>query len=100
MMCLRSIYETVAAFLDFEKKLQTLIVRGDLQAIFVFAKQRTHFTKVEHLVAEHGDQIKATNILTQVEKMARLRPNIMGNTISFPNTPTRTASAGYCISPT
>ena len=77
MMCLRSIYETVAAFLDFEKKLQTLIVRGDLQAIFVFAKQRTHFTKVEHLVAEHGDQIKATNILTQVEKMARLRPNIM-----------------------
>ena len=57
MMCLRSIYETVAAFLDFEKKLQTLIVRGDLQSIFVFAKQRTHFTKVEHLVAEHGDQI-------------------------------------------
>jgi hypothetical protein len=70
MMCLRSIYETVAAFLDFEKKLQTLIVRGDLQAIFDFAKQRTHFAKVEHLVAEHGDQIKATNILTQVEKMA------------------------------
>ena len=62
--------------LDFEKKLQALIAQGDLQVIFDFAKQRTHFTKVDHLIAQHGDQIKATNILTQVEKMARLHCNV------------------------
>jgi hypothetical protein len=61
LMCVRSIYETVAVFIDFEKKLQSLIAAGDLQAIFEFTKERTHWTKVEHLIAEHGDRVKATN---------------------------------------
>jgi hypothetical protein len=77
MMCLRAIYETVASFLDFEKKLQVLIAQGDLQAIVDFSKRRTHFTKDQHLIDTIGEQIKATNVLTQVEKMAKLRCNIM-----------------------
>ncbi len=58
-------------------KLQDLIVTGDMQAIFDFVKERTHWTRVEHLIAEHGERVKATNILTLVEKMEALRPKIM-----------------------
>jgi hypothetical protein len=77
LMCVRAIYETVANFLDYERKLQRLIAAGDIQAVYDFAKFKTHATKVEHLIEEHGEQIKATNILTHVEKMAKLRNNIM-----------------------
>jgi len=77
LMCIRSIYETVASFLDYEKKLQEVLTAGDLNAIYEFARNRTHATRVKDLIEEHGDRIKATNIMTQVEKMAALRANIM-----------------------
>jgi hypothetical protein len=73
LMSLRAIYETVASFLDFEKKLQALLAEGNIQKIYDFAKHRTHSTRVEHLIEEHGERMKATNILTQVQKLAKLR---------------------------
>jgi len=77
LICIRSIYETVANFLDFESKLQRLIFAGEMNAIFEFAKRRTHATRVQSLIDEHGVSVKATNILTQIEKMAKLRGSIM-----------------------
>ena len=54
LICIRSTYETVANFLDFESKLQRLISAGEMKAIFEFAKRRTHATRVQNLIDWYG----------------------------------------------
>jgi hypothetical protein len=76
LMCVRAIYETVANFLHFERRLHELLAADDLNAIFEFAKERTHATRVPHLIDEHGEQVKAINILTQIAKMKSVRASI------------------------
>jgi hypothetical protein len=76
LLCVRAIYETVAAFCYFEQKFQTVLVEGDLDAIFAFVKAAAHATRSESLIQEHGDAVKAVNILTQVEKLKSLRPRV------------------------
>jgi hypothetical protein len=77
LMCARAVYETVANFVHVEKQLQEKIATGDIQAIFEFVKAKTHATKAQHLIDQHGEQVKAVNILTQIDKLAKLvRPRI------------------------
>jgi hypothetical protein len=76
LICVRAIYETVANFLHFEKQLQDKLAEGDLQAIFEYAKTKTHATRVEPLIEEHGEHLKAISILTQIDKMVALRATI------------------------
>src|ERR1700730_14340530 len=76
LMCVRGIYETIANFLHFERQLQKKLEEGDLQAIFKFVKAKANATRVEKLVNQHGESVKAINILTQIDNMLSLRANI------------------------
>ena len=72
----RSLFETVANFIDFENKLQVLLSKGDLQEIHDFVKERTFATRREELIEMTGSrEVQATNILTQIDKLKSLRPS-------------------------
>ncbi|PGH59233.1 hypothetical protein CRT60_00955 [Azospirillum palustre] len=75
LMDVRGIYETVAGFLHFEAKLQALLEEGDLQKIHDFVSARSFSTRLEHLIEVAGTKdVQATSILTQVDRMAKARP--------------------------
>jgi hypothetical protein len=74
MMAVRSIYETVAAYLAFENEFTHIMETGSLEEIFNFIKNRTHSTRIPKLISEHGAKVKATNILTHIAKLEKLRP--------------------------
>lgn len=76
LMAIRSIYETVAAYLAFEREFTAIMEGGSLQAIFEFVKNRTHTTRIPKLISEHGAQVTATNILTHIAKLEKLRPTV------------------------
>jgi hypothetical protein len=59
----RSIYETVAAYLAFEKDFADIVNTGTLKDIFEFTKKKTYATRIRKLIQEHGAQVTATNIL-------------------------------------
>lgn len=72
----RSLFEMVANFLDFESKLQALLSKGDLRSIHDFVKNRTFATRLMDLIEMTGTpDVQATNILTQIDKMNSIRPS-------------------------
>jgi hypothetical protein len=77
LMIIRSLYETVANYVAVSKQLVDLIeATAPLQQIHDFIHSRTFATRSERLIKIAGtDEVKTTNILTQVQKMNRLRGN-------------------------
>lgn len=74
LMIVRSIYETVANFLDFESKLQKALSDRDLGKIHDLVHTRTFSTRLSHLIKKADtDSVRATSILTQIDKMERIR---------------------------
>jgi hypothetical protein len=71
----RSVYETVANYVAVSRQLLDLIAANPpLQQIHDFVHTRTFATRLERLVDVAGtDEVKPTNILTQVGKMKPLR---------------------------
>jgi hypothetical protein len=75
LMIIRSLYETVANYVAVSKQLVDLIeATAPLEQIHDFIHSRTFATRSEQLIKIAGtDEVKAPNILTQVQKMNRLR---------------------------
>jgi len=100
LMIIRGLYETVANYVAVSKQLVDLIeATAPLDQIHDFIHSRTFATRSERLIKIAGtDEVKPTNILTQVQKMNRLRgdfereyeylcehahPNAFGATLYF-----------------
>jgi hypothetical protein len=95
----RSVPETVGALVWYESKLQGLIDGADLEAIDKFVSSQAYATRQPHLIERAGtDEVKAVNILTQIDKLARIHkgaredydhlseyvhPNAMGGMMYF-----------------
>jgi hypothetical protein len=75
--CSRSIYETVASYYDFSRKLMKLLENPNHQELHDFIIARTFATRVPAFLATHGEAIKAPNVLTQLEKLSKNTPNVM-----------------------
>jgi hypothetical protein len=75
LMMVRSLYETVANYVAVSKQLVELIeAAGPLQEVHDFIHSRTFATRSERLIKLAGtDEVKSTNIITQVKKMNQLR---------------------------
>jgi hypothetical protein len=67
----RAIYENVAALCDFADKLKPLCDSGDLAAIKTHLETATLATRIPSMLAQHGDVVKATNVLTQIDRMVK-----------------------------
>lgn len=73
LMAVRSIYETVAEFIDFEDKIQPLFIKGDFDEIFDFVHSRSFSTRLPEMIERAGTPtVKATSVLTQIDKMNKI----------------------------
>jgi hypothetical protein len=77
LMIIRGLYETVANYVAVSKRLVDLIeATASLDQIHDFIHSRTFATRSQRLIKIAGtDEVKPTNIRTQVQKMNRLRGN-------------------------
>jgi hypothetical protein len=75
LMIIRGLYETVANYVAVSKRLVDLIeATAPLEQIHDFIHSLTFATRSERLIKIAGtNEVKPTNILTQVQKMNRLR---------------------------
>ena len=74
LSCVRSIFENVAAYCDFEQKLLPLLQQGDITKIHDFVRARAFATrKPDYVDFTQNPAVQATNILTQIGKMDVLR---------------------------
>jgi hypothetical protein len=78
LMCVRSIYENVSVVCDFERQLQPLMASGDMQKIHEFVRSKAFATRKANLISHTGTEaVRATNLLTLVEKMTSLRDSYL-----------------------
>lgn len=78
MVMVRAIYETVAAFLHFERKLAEIMTplesKADLERIDVFVHGKTFSTRLDDLLETVGadESSRATSVLTQIDGMKKV----------------------------
>jgi hypothetical protein len=65
----RAIYENVANYCDFSEKLKPLCDAMDYQAIHDLVHKSSFTTRLPNLLAEHGSEMTAPNILGQIDRM-------------------------------
>jgi hypothetical protein len=119
LSCVRSIFENVAVYCDFERQLQPLLTagdiakfeEGDIEEIHEFVRSKAFATRKAHLI-QHADttSVSATNILTLIDKMKPLResyrddydhlcelahPNALGAVVYFQSLDDRTDTLRY-----
>lgn len=74
MIMARSLIETIAAFVWFQKRLQAIVSEGDLQRIHRFVRGVSFATRLEPLIEKAGtDDVKAVSVLTQVNGLEEFR---------------------------
>jgi hypothetical protein len=76
LMCARAIYESVAVFSAFERQFLPLLETGTIPEILEFALNKAHATRTKKMIEQHGEQVKAVNIVTDIAKLAKDRPKI------------------------
>jgi hypothetical protein len=77
LMAIRAVYETVANFLDFERRLQRVLSEGELQKIHDFVHARTYATRLQKFIDfAETPEVQATNILTQIDRMNTIRATV------------------------
>jgi hypothetical protein len=72
--CSRSIYENVAAFHDFCEKLKPILATTDYKKIDDMIMRTAFATRVVQWLDVHGQEYQAINIITQINKLARIKP--------------------------
>jgi hypothetical protein len=73
--CARANYENVAAFCDFANALVPLLDTGDHVAIREFVEARAFATRIPSLLEQHGESIRAKQILNQIDRMKAKYPS-------------------------
>lgn len=72
--CSRSIYENVAAFLDFYEKLKPLIQAANHGGVDDLLMRTAFSTRVKSWLEDYGADYQAVNVLTQINKLAKKNP--------------------------
>lgn len=67
----RAIYENVAYLCDFTDKLKPLCEAVDYDGIEKHVRTAAFITRVPSFLNSYGEDLKATNIVTQIDKMAK-----------------------------
>ncbi len=80
-MCARAIYETVACFRDFVRQILPLVDANDVDKLDDFLRTRILATRVPSLLTEDAS-VSATNILGQIDKLAKEQPGARSRTIT------------------
>jgi len=68
-MATRAIYENVAAFCDYSTKLQAFCEARDYAGLFDLTNKYAFATRLTHFLEENGPELKAPQILGQIDKM-------------------------------
>ncbi len=77
MIMARSLIETIAAFVWFQRKLEGIVSEGDLQKVYHFVRGVSFATRLEPLIEKAGTvDVKAVNVLTQVDGLETFRIGI------------------------
>lgn len=67
----RAIYENVATICDFAEKLNPLCEAADLEAIEKHLNNAAFATRIPSFLAKGGEEVKAPNVLTQIDRMGK-----------------------------
>jgi hypothetical protein len=67
----RAIYENVANLCDFTDKLRPLCEAVDYDCIEKHVSKAAFVTRIPSFLDNHGEDLKATNIVTQIKKMTK-----------------------------
>lgn len=73
-LCTRSIYENVATICDFTDKLKPMLEGGDYDAVEKHVTHAAFVTRVPSILAQHGAEVKAPQILNQIDRMGKRYP--------------------------
>lgn len=76
-MAARAIYESVANLCDYSDKLKPLCDVGNLEAIDALATKSAFVTRIPSFLEKHGKDLQSTNVVTQVQKMAKRFPDFV-----------------------
>ena len=76
LISVRAIYETVAVYCSFERQFLRLLANGTLQEIYDFAQNKAHATRHKKMIDQHGVQVRATNVETEITKLKSVRGKI------------------------
>ena len=52
------------------------LAAGDFEAINTFLKYKAHQTRIKELLQAHGKDVEAVSVLTQVQKLKAIRPEV------------------------
>jgi hypothetical protein len=74
-LCTRAIYENVATICDFTDKLKPLCESLDYAGVNALVSKAAFSTRIPSFIAYHGDEVKAPQILNQIDKMSRRYPD-------------------------
>jgi hypothetical protein len=73
-MASRAIYENVANFFDFARKLKPLCEAGKYKDVEALVSKAAFVTRVPSILQEHGVELSAPQILNQIDRMTKQWP--------------------------
>lgn len=74
-LCSRALYENVATICDFSDKLKPLCEAVDYEGVEKHVSKAAFTTRVPSFIAAHGDDVKAPQILNQIDAMVKRYPD-------------------------
>jgi hypothetical protein len=74
-LCSRALYENITTISDFADKLRPLCEAVDYQAVEQLASRAAFATRIPSFLEKSVDDVKAPQILNQIDKMAKQFPN-------------------------
>ena len=74
-LCTRAIYENAATICDFADKLKPLCEAVDYGAVEALVTKAAFTTRIPSFIEAHGEEVKAPQILNQIDKMKRRYPD-------------------------
>ena len=73
-LCTRAIYENAATICDFADKLKPLCEAADYSGVEVLVTKAAFATRIPSFIERQGEDVKAPQILNQIDKMKRRYP--------------------------
>jgi hypothetical protein len=74
-LCTRALYENIATICDFADKLQPLCEAVDYSGVEQLVTKAAFVTRIPSFITQHGEDVKAPQILNQIDKMNKRYPN-------------------------
>jgi hypothetical protein len=73
-LCTRAIYENAATICEFTDKLKALCEANDYNGVEALVSNAAFATRIPAILEQHGERVKAPQILKQIDKMKRRYP--------------------------